>query len=312
MYIGIDLGGTNIAAGLVSLEGKIIHKLSVPTGATRHYTEILKDMAHVAIEVVAQAGYTMEDVISIGIGSPGNCDSQNGILVYTNNINFSNVPMRAEIQKYINKPVFLSNDANCAALGEYFAIGKPMSSFIAITLGTGVGGGIILDGKVYAGANGAGGELGHTVIVHGGEPCTCGRYGCWETYASATALVRQTRIEMARNPFSLMCELTENNLERAGGKTAFTAARAGDPSGQKVVDQYIEYVALGIVNIINIFQPDMLVIGGGVCKEGDYLLHPIREFAAKETYKHNMSPTQIAIATLGNDAGIIGAALLGK
>ena len=313
MYIGIDLGGTNIAVGLVNEEGEILHKDSVPTGAARHYSEIIKDMADLTKKVCVDYGCPMSDIHSVGIGSPGSCDASNGILVYANNINFLNVPMRAEMQKHIDKPIFLENDANVAALAEYYKAGREMECFIAITLGTGVGGGIIQNGKIYSGFNGAAGELGHMVITQDGYPCTCGRSGCWEAYASATALIRQTKQELAVCNDSEMYRMVEGNLENVSGKTAFKAARAGDASGKRVVDRYINYVAVGIANLINIFQPEMLVIGGGVCKEGDYLLNPIKEYCSHETYsKGGIVTTELGIAKLGNDAGIIGAAFLGK
>lgn len=313
MYLGVDLGGTNIAVGIVNDAGEIIGKSSVPTGADRDYKEILKDIADLCIKVVNDSNVSMDDIKSIGIGSPGTCDNENGVVVYANNLNFHNVPVREEIQKYINKPVYIENDANVAALAEYHKIGRPMKCFVAITLGTGVGGGVIIDGKIYSGPNGAAGELGHTVIVADGEPCSCGRKGCWESYASATALIRQTRCEISANTKSAMYELTEGNPEKVSGKTAFIAAKQGDASGLKVVNNYIKYISIGISNMINIFQPELLVIGGGICKEGDYLLNPIKEFCLNETYGlDDISRTEIAIAQLGNDAGIIGAAFLGK
>lgn len=313
MYIGIDLGGTNIAAGIVTEDGKIIHKDSVPTRAEREYPEIVKDMAELALKVTADAGYSMDDIKSVGIGSPGTCDAKNGVLIYANNLKFLNTPIRTEMQKYINKQIYLENDANVAALAEYYTLRENMKCFVAITLGTGVGGGIIIDGKVFSGFNGAAGELGHTVIVKNGYPCTCGRKGCWESYASATALIRLTKQELALNPNSLMYKMVDGNLEKVSGKTAFKAAREGDASGLKVVNEYIENVAVGVANLINIFQPEKLVIGGGVCKEGDYLLNPIKEYCKREAYcNEGIVSSEISIAKLGNDAGIIGAAFLGK
>ena len=313
MRIGIDLGGMTIKAGLVTEDGKILHKDAVPTGAKRHYTEILKDMANLAIKVCEDAGYTMDDVSSVGIGSPGSCDAKNGILIYANNINFNNVPVRTEIQKYINKPVYLENDANVAAYAEYCTSGKKPECFIAVTLGTGVGGGIIMNGKIFSGHNGAGGELGHMVITKGGLPCSCGRNGCWEAYASASALMAQTKQAILDNKDSIMNDIIGGNLDNVNGKTAFDAAKQGDSAALEVVKNYTEYVGCGIANLINIFQPEMLVIGGGVCNQGDYLLNPIKEYCEKEIYSGaDMRSISIEIAKLGNDAGIIGAALLNE
>ncbi len=315
MYIGIDLGGTGIKVGLVDENYKIIASGSVPTGAQRHYSEILKDMAMLAIKVTKDAGYDIEkDVSSIGIGSPGTCDSKNGILVYANNINFEKVPMREEIQKYINLPVYIGNDANVAALGEFMVLGDDsVEDMIAITLGTGVGGGIIINKRIYEGFNGAAGEIGHfQVMTDNGEPCTCGRDGCWEAYASVTALIRETKRAIEKHPDSMMAKMVDGDLSKVNGKTSFDCAKQGDKAAQEVVDKYIKYVAEGIVSVINIFQPEVLVIGGAISKEGNYLLDPIKEWAAKKSYTRFVPETDIRIAKLGNDAGIIGAALLGK
>ena len=183
-----------------------------------------------------------------------------------------------------------------------------------VTLGTGVGGGIIIDGKVYSGSNFAGGELGHTVIVVDGRPCTCGRKGCWETYASATGLIKTTKEHMADAPKdSPLWTIVEGDIEKVNGRTAFDAMRAGDPNGKAAVDEYIKYLSIGLADMVNIFQPAILCIGGGICNEGETLLAPVREYVANESYGRNPeNRTKIVKAALGNDAGIIGAALLGK
>lgn len=315
MYIGIDLGGTNIKAGLVDENFKILHSASTKTGAKRHYTEIIKDMASLAIRVVEEAGYDIKkDVKSVGIGSPGTCDTKNGILIYSNNINFLNVPMRAEMNRYIDLPVYIGNDANVAALGEFMVLDDPsVSHMIAITLGTGIGGGAIIDKKIYEGFNGAALEIGHfQVMMEDGEPCTCGRRGCWEAYGSVTALIRETKRAIQENPTCKMSEDIGGDLDKVSGRTAFDAAKAGDPVAQKVVDDYIRAVAEGIVSVINIFQPQILVIGGAISKEGNYLLDPIKKWASQSQYTKSIPQTDIRIAKLGGDAGIIGAAMLGK
>ena len=208
--------------------------------------------------------------------------------------------------------IYLENDANCAALGEAIAgVGKGKKLFIAITLGTGVGGGIINEGKVMAGCNEAGGELGHMVIEMNGIPCNCGRTGCWEAYASATALVEQTQKAMLDHRDSKMWSLAADSLDNVNGRTAFDAMRAGDEWGKKVVEQYIEYVAVGTVNIINIFQPEMICFGGGICNEGETLLAPLRKYVEQFRYsRYSSTQTELCRAKLGNDAGIIGAALV--
>jgi len=312
-YIGIDLGGTNIAAGLVNDEGKIVLKDSVPTLKEREYPEIIKDMAMLSLKLIKDAGIDINEVKSIGIGAPGTPDNKNGILVYANNLKFKNVPMRAEMQKYIHLPILIDNDANCAALAESVAgAAKGVQNSITITLGTGIGGGIVFDGKVYPGFNGAAAEVGHLVIESEGKLCTCGRKGCWEAYGSATALIEQTQQAAKENPDSFINELVKGELTQINAKTAFDAARKGDKTGVEVVEKYIKYVAEGLIDLINIFTPEILVIGGGVCKEGEFLLKPLRELIANDVYSKDVEQTQIKVAMMGNDAGIIGAAMLGK
>ena len=311
MYIGVDLGGTNIAAGVVDDNGRILVQGSVPTLNERDFTEIIKDMAELCKNVTKKAGLGLKDIKAIGIGSPGSVDNENGVVVYANNIKMDNAPVAAELKKYIDIPVNIENDANAAAYGEYIINGGGVRDFVFITLGTGVGGGVIIDKKIYRGFNGAAGELGHTTLVHNGEQCTCGNKGCWEAYASVTALIRQTKEAMDKNPNSLMHKVAAEE-GKVSGKTAFVAAKNGDKPAQEVVDEYIGYVADGIMGVINIFQPEKLVIGGGISREGDRLLKPIIEHVNKYGYNKYMTKTQISIATLFNEAGIIGAALAAK
>lgn len=311
MYIGIDLGGTNIAAGLIDKEGRILHKDSVKAKADRHYSEIIKDMAELSKKVTLDAGYTPEEIEWVGIGSPGSCDNENGILIYANNLGFLNTPMRAEFQKHFDVPVYMANDADCAAYGEAMVgNAKGTDSSVTVTLGTGIGGGIIIDRKIVSGYNFCGGELGHMVICMGGEQCSCGKKGCWEAYASATALVRQTKQAMEENPDSLMWKEAPS-LEDVSGRTAFDAAKKGDVLAQKVVDTYLYYVSVGISNIVTIFQSEKVLIGGGISNEGEYILEPIRKYVGEHDYCKTDKKTQIAKAALANDAGIIGAAFLG-
>lgn len=311
MYIGIDLGGTNIAAGIVDENGKIIAQGSVPTLNERHYSEIVKDMAGLCLKLVSDNGFDIHDIKAIGIGSPGSIDNENGVVVYANNLKMDHAPIAEELRKYIDLPINIENDANAAAFGEYIVNGEGTSDFVFITLGTGVGGGIIINKKIYRGFNGAGGELGHTTLVHNGELCSCGNRGCWEAYASVTALIRQTKEAMEKHPESLMSEIV-NAEGKVSGRTAFEAAKKGDKIAKAVVEQYIAYVGDGILGMINIFQPEKLVIGGGISREGDYLIKPIIEHVNKFGYNKYMKKTKISIAKLFNDAGIIGAALSAK
>ena len=310
-YIGVDLGGTNIAAGVVDENGKILTQDSVPTLNQRHYSEIVMDMADLCIKITKAAGLSIKDLKAIGIGSPGSIDNKNGVVAYSNNINMDHTPLAEELRKHIDLPVNIENDANAAAYGEYVINGGDVEDFLFITLGTGVGGGVIINKKIYRGFNGVGGELGHVTLVHDGVPCTCGNNGCWEAYASVTALIRQTKEAMDKHPESLMHKLADKE-GKVSGRTAFMAAKEGDAAAQAVVDKYVTYVADGINGMINIFQPEKLVIGGGISKEGDYLLNPIIEYVNKHQYNRYMKKTEISIATLFNEAGIIGAALAAR
>ncbi len=312
--IGVDLGGTNIVAGVVNDQFEILAKARCKTNAARTAEEIMQDMARLCREAAEKAGVSMSEVASVGIGCPGTCNTQTGIVEYANNLAFENIPLVERMHELLQVPIYIENDANAAALGEALAgAAKGAESCVCITLGTGVGGGIVIDGKIYEGCNYAGAELGHTVIQMHGEPCTCGRSGCWEAYASATALVRQTRQAMEANPDSLMWKLAAGDLNNVNGLIAFEAMRAGDAVGTAVVNQYIEYVACGVIDMVNIFQPDIVCIGGGISHEGETLLAPLREKVVQERYsKFCKRQTEIVAAVLGNDAGIIGAALLGN
>ena len=316
MYtIGIDLGGTNIVASVVDDDYNIIGTSKTPTNAPRSADEIFDDIADVCEEAVKAAGLTMEDIDSVGMGTPGTVN-QDGVIEFANNLAFNNVPARTMLAKRINKPeekVFIENDANCAALGEAYAgCGNGAKDFVAVTLGTGVGSGVIIGGKIVNGVTYAGGECGHMVIVVDGEQCSCGRKGCWEAYASATALIRQTKKAMEEYPDSLMHKLAKEE-GKVSGRTAFDAMRLGDIAGIKVVDDYIKYVACGLINIVNALQPEIICIGGGICNEGETLMKPLRRFVQSERYSiHSKIQTKIVKAELGNDAGVIGAALLGK
>ncbi len=312
-YIGIDLGGTNIKAGVVNENYEIISKATTKTMLPRPAEEICADMAKVSLKAMEQAGLKLENIESIGIGTPGTANSETGIIEYSNNLGFLNLPVVELMQKHINKPFYVENDANAAAYGEFIAgSAKGANDAVCITLGTGVGGGIIINGKIYSGFNFAGAEIGHTVIDPNGPECTCGRKGCFEVFSSATGLVRMTKEAMLEDKASVMWQMNEED-GKVSARTAFNAMRAGDRAGKAVVDKYIRYLACGITNTINIFQPDILCIGGGVCNEGDPLLLPLKELVAKEIYtKNSAKNTEIVIAKLGNDAGIIGAAFLGQ
>ncbi len=312
-YIGIDLGGTNIKAGVVNENFEIVAKTSIKTNCPRPSEEIMDDMAKVSLMAVEQAGLTMNDIEWVGIGTPGIANSSTGIVEYSCNLDFHDVPMADYLSEKLGKPVFVDNDANAAAYGEFVAgAAKGANNAVAVTLGTGVGGGIIIDGKIYSGSNFAGAELGHEVIVVDGAQCSCGRKGCFEAYSSASGLIRMTKEAMEEDKNSIMWPMSEED-GHVSGRLAFNAMRKGDASAKKVVDKYIKHLAAGVTNIINTFQPDILCLGGGVCNEGDPLIVPLKELVKQEVYsKNSKKNTEIVIAKLGNDAGLIGAAFLGK
>jgi len=313
MYrIGVDLGGTNIAVGVINDSFEIIGRAKTKTAMPRPAQEILRDIVACVHAACADAGISTDEIRSVGIGTPGTVNKDLGVIEYANNLQFDKVPAVAILKEMLDVPYYLENDANAAALGEAMAgAGVGKKSFVAVTLGTGVGGGIVVGGKIWSGCNGAGGELGHISIRFDGEPCNCGRIGCWERYASATALVNQTKEMMRLHPESRMWELAEGTLDKVGGRTAYDAMRLGDAWATKVVRQYEEYVAVGTVNIINAMQPEMICFGGGISNEGETLLAPIRAYVEKYRYsRYCETQTEICRAKLGNDAGIIGAALL--
>ncbi len=314
MYnLGIDLGGTNIKAGIVDENNAVIFKSSVPTGVADGNDAVVENIVKACAIALHEAGMTLADIDNIGIGTPGAVNSDTGIVERAENMRFENFPLAAKLEEKINRKVYIENDANAAALGEFVAgAAKGAKDAVCVTLGTGVGGGIIIGGKLYSGSNYAGGELGHTVIAFDGIPCNCGRRGCWERYASVTALIQQTKDAMLSDEGSALWKIA-GDIESVNGKTAFDAMREGDETGCAVVRRYIEYIACGVTNMVNIFQPDVICIGGAISKEGDYILKALSELVEKERFtKVSDKQTKVVMATLENDAGIIGAANLYK
>ncbi len=311
-YIGIDLGGTNIATGLVSDTGRLICKVSLPTGANRDTEAIVADMARSVTLCLAQAPSTDGPIAGLGVGVPGAVDAAAGMVLRTTNLNWHHLPLAQMLQEHTGLPVFLGNDADCAALGEVLAgSASSYDSAAMITLGTGVGGGFICNKQVFSGWTGGGTEVGHIPMVFGGEPCGCGNRGCFEAYASATALIRQTRQAMEAHPDSLLWQVC-TAIEAVNAKTPFDAAQQGDPVALAVLDQYMEYLAFGLGGVVNLLRPQVIILGGGISNQGEYLLTPLRKKMSKYCYASEfIAPPPLVSATLGNDAGIIGAALLG-
>ncbi len=313
VFIGIDLGGTNIAVGVVSEAGSLLAETSAKTLAERPYKEIVKDMAACVMKAVTRAGLTEADIQSIGIGIPGVADAEQGLVLNCTNLGWINVPLREEMQKYINKPVFIDNDANVAALAEsYFGVSAGYKSSVMITLGTGVGGGIVINGRTWTGAHGRGGEIGHMTLVPDGAPCTCGNNGCVERYCSATALIRLGKQECYSFPNCGIMQKAGGNINKVNARTVIDAAKEGDASALRVFNSFVKYLALTINNITSSLDPDIIVLGGGVSHAGDFLLNAVAaELPRYQMFKALPIP-KLALARLGNEAGIVGAAMLGK
>jgi glucokinase len=310
--IGIDIGGTNIKIGVVKDKYEIIAQKSIKTDVGLGYKKIVENTANAIKELLHSHKINLRNCVSIGIGCPGTVNFKTGEILFAANMLWERVPLAEELKKYIHLPVKVSNDANCAALGEFIGMGsKGVKNIVLITLGTGVGGGVIIDGKIYEGGSPGGVELGHTVIVVDGEKCTCGRKGCLEAYASATALIRDTKRAAEKNPDSLINELCSKNINKINGLTPFEAAKLGDAVGQAVIDRYVMYLAEGLIDIINIFRPQKILLSGGVANQGDALIKPLKEYVKKYTFAGDkIHVADIKQAKFGNYAGIIGAANL--
>lgn len=304
-YIGIDIGGTGIKGGVVTEEGVILVKKSVPTD--RGPEEIPSVVAALCQALLSECGLCRSQITAVGMGVPGTVDSRAGIVRYSNNIPFDNLPLVDLFRQRFDVPTYIGNDANAAALGEMcFGSGHGMESIVFVTLGTGVGTGIIVDGKLLEGVGGAGAEGGHMCLTLGGELCTCGRRGCWEAYASVTALKRQTAAAAAEHPESELCACIAK--DGISGETAFNCDRKGDPTARQVVRRYLGYVAAGITNLVNIFRPECVLIGGGLSNEEAHYFDEVAALVNSESFGHTRNaPVPVKPALLRNDAGILGA-----
>ena len=308
-YVGIDLGGTFIKGGIVSEDGEIIALDKTPTESEKGSAGVAKNIARLALSLMDKAGLDASKVEGLGMGVPGMIDSKAGVVVYSNNLHWKDFKIAESVSALTGLKVKIGNDANVAALGEAkFGAAKGCQDMVMVTLGTGVGGGIVVDGKLLEGNKSAGAEIGHTVIVADGEVCTCGRRGCFEAYASATALIRETKRVMQLYPESKMWE--SYTLETVNGKTAFDSKDV-DPYAKEVVERYIEYLAFGLTNLANIFRPEVILLGGGVCAQGDNLIKPVQEILDRDLFGGKMGPAvPVRVAELENSAGVLGAAAL--
>ena len=299
MKLGIDMGGMSIKMGLVNEENKIIGRITIPTDLTVPYQTLVERMADAVRQMLENAGMTLEQCGGIGIGSPGPIDAKQGVILYSNNFGWENVPIVEELKKHLDTRIEIANDADAAA------------NAVLLTLGTGVGSGVILDKKIFRGAMPGGCELGHLSIRYDGIRCTCGRKGCLEAYASASALLRIAREKAAEHPESIMNEMCGNDLEQMNGKIPFDAAKAGDEAGMETVKEYEGYLACGIANVINTFRPEKVILGGGVAAQKDNLTAPLKDLVKDMCFGGSHGHiADIVTSVLGNDAGIIGAANL--
>jgi len=314
MYIGVDIGGSHISAGLIDQDGKIIRKLSCSNNVKNKYEQFIKNTADLCQELLKEEGMDICQIDSLGIGIPGSADNENGTVTSISNIKMKDAPIRQQLKKNFDIPIYIENDANCAAFGEFLCgAAKGTRVSVTITIGTGIGVGIIINDKIFGGFNSAASEQGHNVIVVGGERCNCGRKGCWEAYSSANALIRETKklLDMEGEFInSKIHEVVKGDYSKINGKIVFDAAREGDVLANEVVHQYVMYLSEGLANVINAIMPEVLVIAGGLSQQGDYLLNMLTNRVNNYIYTKRNPRTELRIAKLGVDAGIIGAGML--
>ena len=312
--IGVDLGGTTITAGIVDEEFKVLHKCTCDTDLPQPEEVIEEKIANLCRQVLVESNLTLDDLLWVGIGTPGSVNSKTGVVDFNANFGYYDWELRDHMEKRLGCKVYIENDANAAAYGEFIAGGARGAKYaVVITLGTGIGGGIIIDGKLFPAPDYAGAELGHMVIQKDGRPCMCGRNGCWEKYASARALAEDTKAAMLSHPKNMMWQLVDGDITKVGAKTAFDGMAAGDELATQLINKFVEYVACGLTNVVNIFQPEIICIGGGVSKQGEVLLAPVRKLVNWEDYaRDGKRRVTIKPAELFNDAGVVGAAWLGN
>jgi len=312
-YIGIDVGGTNLVAGVVDENGHILDKVSHPVDKGMTADDMCIELASMARKVCGMSDIPEEEIAAVGVGLPGLVDNKTGVVIQTPNMPFKNTKFRELFQSEWNVPVYLGNDANCAAIGEYWAgAAKGCDPAVVVTLGTGIGGGMVAGGKLFTGFANSGMEVGHMMIHPNGVLCGCGMRGCWEQYGSATALIRLTQVEMEKDHKSVMWELCEGDRNKVQGRTAFQAARLGDEAAKRALAVYLEGLSMGLINLINILQPEIICLGGGISNaEDDLLLDPLRKLVSEGVFDKHV-PVRLEKASLGNDAGVVGAAMLCK
>jgi glucokinase len=311
-YVGIELGVKNIVAGILDKNGKMIRRDTVPTNKDRDFEDIIADMCSLVSKMIKNEDIELRSIKYIGVGCPGIIDNLNGIVLKNYTLNFNNAPVRTEIQKHINLPVFVENDANCIAIAEYLlGASYGTTSSLIIKIGVGIGGGIIIDDSIYNGFNFGGTEFGHMVIDYNGRQCTCGRKGCWEQYASASALISQTKKLIEDNPDSILAKMVKGNVSQITELTVFEAAKAGDKEAAKLAGEFIDYFAEGLANIVNILMPEVVVIAGPISKLGNNLVNPLVETLRERIYCREVHLPEFKMAEMGTAGIVVGAAMLG-
>lgn len=314
-YVGVDVGGTSVKIGVVSSAGSIVSEVAIATGAERPQEVVLQDILEGVRQAVVASGLGWGKVRAVGVGCPGMVRAEEGTVLYNNNLGWRDFLLGPMLTEALDLPARVENDANAAALGEVVGgCARGATSAMIITLGTGVGSGFVIDGRIWAGYNSAACEFGHMVIVRGGRPCTCGRRGCFEAYASATGLIAMTNEAIATDPEGAMAEMARRE-GCVGGHTSFVAAEAGDPAAMRLVDEYTDYLACGVANLVNGLQPEVVGVGGGVGKQGERLLVPLRRKVSEELYGRDYEDdraTRLVSCTLGYKAGLVGAAMAAK
>ena len=312
-YLGIDLGGTHTACGVVDEDGRIVAQAENATLPKRPYQDVIRDMGETALRAIDKAGLTKDDIAAVGIGIPGIADNRTGRVIFCTNLFWHDVPLKEELDRYLQKPLYIENDATVAGFAESVAgVSRGCKSSVFMTLGTGVGGGIIVDGKPWTGAHGVASELGHLTMEIDGIPCTCGKDGCLERYCSATAIIRMGKEACLAHPNCLLAQKVGGDLGKLNAQIIIDTAREGDDIAMHIFHRYCRYLALAINNVVSFLDPDMVVLGGGVSRAGDFLLNTVKEKLPHFLMFKTMPYADIRIAKLGNDAGMIGAAMLGR
>lgn len=314
MDLGIDVGGTSIKFGLVDASHRITHKSTLTTQAELGFEAMADAIAHEAVRLVEEAQLSINELNSIGVGVPSVVNPHNQHVVFANNLNWRDVDLLGRLRKHLSVPMFIADDADCAALGEVVAGGaQGVKNALMMTFGTGVGGGFIIDGNIYAGGDGFGCEPGHTILHVDGDACTCGRRGCLEAYTSIPALIRQAQQAARAHPDSLLHRLCDHELERLDGRLIFEAYDQNDSVAHSVVDQYHTHIAEGLASLHNAFRPEVMILGGGISARGERLLKPVMEKMVERLFAVDLlGIPRVVVAELGNDAGMVGAARLAQ